>query len=82
MRARQSVWSDPKVKELMASFVAVADEVGRLQRGTDAESKLFQGFCEQGHYGGRTQPTNTRQGIYAIAPSGRFLASINSTNPE
>jgi hypothetical protein len=80
--ARQSVWSDKKVQELMASFVAVADEVGRLQRGTDAESRVFQGFCELGHYGGRTVPTNTRQGIYAIAPSGRFLASINSTSAE
>jgi hypothetical protein len=82
VRARQSVWSDKKVQELLGSFVAVADEVGRLQHGTDAESRLFQGFCEQGHYGGRTEPTNTRQGIYAIAPSGRFLASINSTSPE
>ena len=70
------------MQELLRSFVTVADEVGRLQRGKDAECSVFQGFCEQGHYGGRTEPTNTRQGIYAIAPSGRFLASVNSTRPE
>lgn len=67
---------------LLAEFVTVADEVGRLQRGKDAECSLFQGFCEEGHYGGRTMPTATRQGIYAVAPSGRFLASINTHSPE
>ena len=82
MRARRSVWSDREVQTLLGSFVTVADEVGRLQRGDDAECRLFQGFCEQGHYGGRTLPTRTRQGIYAIAPSGRFLASINATQPD
>jgi hypothetical protein len=70
------------VHELLKSFVTVADEVGRLQRGGDAECKVFQSFCEQGHYGGRTLPTRTRQGIYAIAPSGHFLASINSTQGD
>jgi hypothetical protein len=70
------------VQELLASFVTVADEVGRLQRGKDAECSMFQSFCEEGHYGGRTVPTRTRQGIYAIAPSGRFLASVNSTQPD
>jgi hypothetical protein len=80
--ARRSVWTDATVQGLLAEFVTVADEVGRLQRGKDAECSLFQGFCEQGHYGGRTQPTNTRQGIYAVAPSGKFLASINTQSPE
>lgn len=37
---------------------------------------------EKGHYAGRTQPSNTRQGIYALAPSGEFLASINSNDPR
>jgi hypothetical protein len=80
--ARRSVWSNPEVQALLQSFVTVADEVGRLQRGDDAESEVFRGFCESGHYGGRTQPTNTRQGTYAVAPSGRFLASINSNDPQ
>jgi hypothetical protein len=76
--ARRSVWSDPAVQELLSGFVTVADEVGRLQRGKDAECRTFQGFCESGHYGGRTQPTDTRQGIYVVTPRGKFLASINS----
>lgn len=66
------------MQELAARFVPVADEVGRLQRGEDAECRLFRTFCEEGHYAGRTQPSNTRQGIYAVAPSGRFLASCNT----
>ncbi|HEX6811847.1 MAG TPA: hypothetical protein VF384_09520, partial [Planctomycetota bacterium] len=78
MIARRSVWSDPAVKEWLPSFVTVADEVGRLQRGKDAECRTFQGFCESGHYGGRTEPTDTRQGIYVVTPRGRFLASINT----
>jgi hypothetical protein len=37
--------------------------------------------AEQGHYAGRTRPSNTRQGTYATAPSGVMLASINSNDP-
>ena len=59
-----------------------ADEVGRLQRGKDAESKLFQQFCEEGHYKGRVHPTNTRQGIYAVTPNGKFLASCNTRRAD
>lgn len=59
-----------------------ADEVGRLQRGKDPECELAQRVFEQGHYAGRTQPTNTRQGIYATAPSGVMLASINTNDPK
>jgi len=58
--------------------VAAADEVGRLQRGGDAECRFFQGFMEEGHYGGRTEPTGTRQGTYAVTPGGAFLASVNT----
>lgn len=66
----------------MKAFVPAADEVWRLQHRDDAECRFFQGFMESGHYGGRTQPTDTRQGLYACTPSGLFLASINSTRPE
>lgn len=66
------------MQQRAAQFVPVADEVGRLQRGDDAECELFRSFCEKGHYAGRTQPSATRQGIYAIAPSGAFLASCNT----
>jgi len=56
--------------------------VHRLQTGSDPECRLFQQAAEQGHYGGRTKPTNTRQGIYAIAPSGAFLASVNTRSAD
>jgi hypothetical protein len=62
--------------------VPVADEVGRLQRGQDRECLYFQSFAEKGHYAGRVEPTNTRQGIYAIAPSGALLASTNTRSAE
>ena len=35
-------------------------------------------MAEQGHYGGRTLPTNTRQGLYACTINGELLASINT----
>ena len=78
MAARRSVWSDDAVQALAARFVPAADDVGRLQGGGDAECVLFQQFAEQGHYRGRTQPSDTRQGTYAVAPSGAFLGSINT----
>ncbi len=42
---------------------------------------MFQKVAEQGHYAGRTKPTATRQGIYACAPSGVLLSSINTNDP-
>jgi len=62
--------------------VPVADEVGYLQRGPAPECRLFQKIAEQGHYAGRTQPTNTRQGTYAAAPSGALLGSANTNDPD
>ncbi|MER3412738.1 MAG: hypothetical protein C4341_00565 [Armatimonadota bacterium] len=59
-----------------------ADEVSRLQRGTDPECRLFQQIAEQGHYAGRIQPTSTRQGTYAAAPNGVLLASANTNDPK
>ena len=70
------------MQRLARSFVPVADEVGRLQRGTDPECVLFQAVAEKGHYAGRTEPTNTRQGTYALTPSGIFLASVNTRSPK
>ena len=82
MTARQSVWTDPEVKELTAKFIPAADEVGRLQSGSDAECRLFQKIAEQGHYAGRTQPSFTRQGTYATTADGTLLASWNKTDPR
>ncbi len=70
------------MRELVRSFVPVADEVGRLQRGKDPECLHFQEMAEHGHYKGRKRPTGTRQGMYATAPSGEFLASVNTRSPE
>ena len=81
MIARRAVFTDAKVRELLTRFVPAADEVGRLQRGKDPESLLFQRIAEQGHYAGRTQPTSTRQGLYAATVDGRLLASINHNDP-
>ena len=64
----------------MAKFVPAADEVYRLQNGSDPECRLFQKFAEQGHYGGR--PGTTRQGTYVTTASGAFLGSINSNDPK
>ncbi|MHC4938056.1 MAG: hypothetical protein ACYTHK_03710 [Planctomycetota bacterium] len=70
------------MQKLAAKFVACADEVFYLHNRQGAECDFFRGFCEEGHYGGRSKPTNTRQGIYCATPSGKFLASINTTHPR
>jgi hypothetical protein len=80
--ARQSVWTDREVKELASKFIPAADEVGRLQSGGDAECQLFQKIAEHGHYGGRTQPSRTRQGTYAATADGTLLASWNKSDPR
>jgi hypothetical protein len=79
---RRSVWSDEDVQRAARAFVPVADEVSRLQRDKEPDCVFFQGFCELGHYGGKTRPSNTRQGIYAVTPSGRFLASCNTRDAD
>ena len=61
-------------------FVPATDEVWRLQRGDDPECVFFQTMADKGHYGDR--PGASRQGIYVCAPSGKFLASVNSTSPD
>ena len=71
----------PEVQALAARFVPVADEVGRLQRDEAADCRFFRSFCELGHYGGRTKPSSTRQGIYAVTAGGTFLASVNTRDP-
>jgi hypothetical protein len=82
VRGRQVCWSDPKLQTLAKQFVPAADEVWRLHNRKEIDCLFFQGFCEEGHYGGRTRPTSTRQGIYCCTPSGRFLASVNTTDPR
>lgn len=69
------------MRRLLARFVPAADEVGHLQRVKSPEGELFRKIAEQGHYAGRTEPTGTRQGIYATTADGRLLASINHNDP-
>ena len=59
---------------MAGKFVPCADEVYRLQRGTDPECRLFQRFADQGHY---KSPGGTRQGLYVVTAGGRLLASCN-----
>jgi hypothetical protein len=66
------------VQELLTRFVPCADEVGRLQRADDPEAVFFRSFCDYGHYARRDSATGTRQGIYALTPSGKLLGSWNS----
>jgi hypothetical protein len=80
--ARQSVWTNPEVKKLAAKFIPAADNVMRLQRGDDAECRLFQKIAEQGHYGNPNDRETTRQGTYATTADGTFLASWNDNDPR
>lgn len=61
-------------------FIPAADEVFRLQLGSEPECRLFQKMAELGHYGGRKG--YTRQGIYVCTPNGEFLASCNDTHAQ
>ncbi len=70
------------MQKLLERFIPAADEVGYLQRQKGPECDHFRSFSEKGHYGGREKPTGTRQGTYAVAPSGEFLASINNNDPK
>ncbi len=69
------------MQKLARKFIPATDEVWRLQNRSDLECRFFQGFSEGGHYGGRSRPTSTRQGIYCCTPAGRFLGSINTSRP-
>jgi len=75
------VWSRPEIQELAARFVPATDEVWRLHHFDDPECQLFQGFMDEGMYRDRRDHP-TRQGIYAVTPSGVLLADINTTQAD
>jgi hypothetical protein len=80
---RALAFSDPAVIDLATRhFIPVAENCSYLQRQQDAKGEFFRLVAEQGHYAGRTQPSATRQGIYACTAEGRFLASINTRQAE
>lgn len=62
----------------MEQFIPVADNFSYTQNLSDASGEFFCLVAEQGHYGGRSLPTNTRQGLYACTINGELLASINT----
>lgn len=68
------------MQELVSGFVAVADEVHFLQRAEGVEGEWFRKVAEQGHKKDESL-SSTRQGIYAAAPSGELLVSVNTANP-
>lgn len=63
-------------------FIPVAENSSALERQQDDKGQFFRHVVEQGHYGGRTYPTTTRQGSYTFTADGHFLASVNSREPE
>jgi hypothetical protein len=76
---RAQAFSDPRVIRLAAeAFIPVAENSSSLERQQDDKGAFFRHVAEQGHYGGRTYPTATRQGSYAFTAEGQFLASVNT----
>ena len=61
MAGRALVYSDPDVIALVSrEFIPVAENSSYLQTERDAKGEFFRLVVEQGHYGGRTQPSATR----------------------
>ena len=73
------MFSDARVIALAERFVPAADEVWRLQRGSDADCRFFQRSVNGGEL---VTDKGTRQGIWVFAPSGRLLASVSSNSAD
>lgn len=83
MAGRAQAFSDPIVIQLLGEqFIPVAENSSALQRQPDEKGVFFRHIAEQGHYGGRTYPTATRQGSYTFTAAGQFLAAINTRDPQ
>ena len=83
MAARAAAFADPEVIRLASeSFVPLAENCSPLQTQQDAKGEFFRLVAEQGHYGGRTVPSATRQGQYAFTADGHLLSSINTRGAE
>lgn len=79
MAGRAQAFSDPTVIQLASEqFIPVAENSSALERQQDDKGAFFRHVAEQGHYGGRTYPTSTRQGSYTFTAEGQFLASVNT----
>lgn len=66
----------------MHDFVPVADNCSYTQSLQDTKGEFFCLVAEQGHYGGQTKPTTTRQGLYTCTVAGELLASINTRDGD
>ena len=62
----------------MDQFIPVAINCSYTQNLSNTSGEFFCLVAEQGHYGGRTLPTNTRQGLYTCTTNGELLASVNT----
>ena len=60
----------------------MAENCSPLTSQQDAKGEFFRLVAEQGHYAGRTFPTNTRQGYYTFTADGRLLTALNSRDPR
>ena len=75
-----SVFSNQRVIDFIRdNFIPVATDINRSVHRRDEVGDFFRKIAEQGHYAGRTKPTNTRQGLYVAMADGQLLASVNST---
>jgi len=76
---RAQAFSDPRVIDLITDqYIPVAENSSSLEREQTDKGAFFRHVAEQGHYGGRTFPTTTRQGSYTFTAQGQFLASVNT----
>jgi hypothetical protein len=81
--ARAAAFADPEVIQLASEyFIPLAENCSPLQTQQDAKGEFFRLVAEQGHYGGRTIPSATRQGQYAFTADGQLLSSINTRDAE
>ncbi|MBI2930353.1 MAG: protein kinase [Planctomycetes bacterium] len=80
IRARRDVWSDPDVIALAKPFIPCGESVTQLHRREGPEGEFFGKFKGKGHSGGSL--SKLPEGIYAVAPSGELLASIESDDPR
>jgi len=81
--SRALAFADPDVIRLASeAFVPLAENCSPLQTQQDAKGEFFRLVAEQGHYGGRTVPSGTRQGQYAFTADGQLLSSINTRDAD
>lgn len=69
------MWTSAEVRAATADFVCAADEVWRLQRGSEADCVFFQRVVTGGE---RITDRGSRQGTWILSPGGDVLARTNT----